>query len=428
MVNFCNPGVLGSLPQFRNTYQTPIEKGRDASATKAAAALEGERSRALTALLSRFVLRRTAEVNDAFLPPKSEAIVFVRLAPLQVALYRAIVASKAVRDALGSGGGSGSSATILVVINMLRLVCAHADLVHPAAVTKRREVASGTPAAAAPKGMYKLGGGGSGGAAHLGVAKRKRPAAPPSAANTGGGGREGEEEASAFDDDGDDDAAGPRSSVINVESDEEEGDGEGPTSSPSPPPAEAEDAEGDDDDELLPEVRWSVADTIAANLAHLFPPGYAPSTENGTLALGGGGRTPSADLDVALASSGKMHLLDALLTGVRATAPTDRVVIVSNFATVLNLVESVARGRGYTFLRLDGGTPTDKRPGLVAQFNAGGGPFLFLLSALAGGVGLNLVGANRLVLLDASWNPAVDRWGKSASAVDAGGDKLMCVG
>ena len=34
--------------------------------------------------------------------------------------------------------------------------------------------------------------------------------------------------------------------------------------------------------------------------------------------------------------------------------------------------------------------------------------FIFLLSSHAGGVGLNLVGGSRLVLLDSDWNPAVD--------------------
>ena len=51
----------------------------------------------------------------------------------------------------------------------------------------------------------------------------------------------------------------------------------------------------------------------------------------------------------------------------------------------------------------------DKRRDLVESFNRDKSDvFVFLLSSLAGGVGLNLVGANRLVLIDPSWNPAHD--------------------
>jgi len=60
-------------------------------------------------------------------------------------------------------------------------------------------------------------------------------------------------------------------------------------------------------------------------------------------------------------------------------------------------------------VRLDGSVTADKRRDLVESFNRDKSDvFVFLLSSLAGGVGLNLVGANRLVLIDPSWNPAHD--------------------
>lgn len=50
-----------------------------------------------------------------------------------------------------------------------------------------------------------------------------------------------------------------------------------------------------------------------------------------------------------------------------------------------------------------------KRGDLVTAFNnKDSGITVFLLSSKAGGVGLNLIGANRIVLLDPCWNPAVD--------------------
>jgi SNF2 family DNA or RNA helicase len=50
--------------------------------------------------------------------------------------------------------------------------------------------------------------------------------------------------------------------------------------------------------------------------------------------------------------------------------------------------------------RIDGSVPSEKRQKLVDLFNDTGSPFfIMLLSTKAGGVGLNLTGANRMVLL-----------------------------
>jgi len=56
--------------------------------------------------------------------------------------------------------------------------------------------------------------------------------------------------------------------------------------------------------------------------------------------------------------------------------------------------------------RGQGATPPKERTSIVRTFNNSGK--ILLLSTKAGGVGLNLVGANRLVLVDSSWNPAHD--------------------
>ncbi|GJP49088.1 hypothetical protein CLOM_g8349 [Closterium sp. NIES-68] len=65
---------------------------------------------------------------------------------------------------------------------------------------------------------------------------------------------------------------------------------------------------------------------------------------------------------------------------------------------------------GWKTTRLDGSTEAATRQALVCAFNAGrDGSRCFLLSSKAGGAGLNLVGANRLVLFDPDWNPANDK-------------------
>jgi hypothetical protein len=134
LCSFACPGVLGSLAQFKLAFAAPIEKGRDKAATPAQAHIAAERSAAMADKIRRFVLRRTSDVLDRYLPPKTEAALFVRLAPLQVALYRAVVGSQAARSAAGRGGGGGGGAgeaQVLVVLNALRQVCAHPDLLHP---------------------------------------------------------------------------------------------------------------------------------------------------------------------------------------------------------------------------------------------------------------------------------------------------------
>jgi SNF2 family DNA or RNA helicase len=62
----------------------------------------------------------------------------------------------------------------------------------------------------------------------------------------------------------------------------------------------------------------------------------------------------------------------------------------------------------YKYLRLDGDVPVKDRDALCQQFNKDKGIFCFLLTNQVSGVGLNLVGADRAVILDPDWNPAND--------------------
>jgi len=109
--------------------------------------------------------------------------------------------------------------------------------------------------------------------------------------------------------------------------------------------------------------------------------------------------------------SGKMVVLANLIDSIRSHNPTDKVVIISNFTSALTVIEnSILRKKGLSFLRLDGSTDNKIRGSLVDSFNKGSvdHSFAFLLSSKAGGCGLNLIGANRLVMVDADWNPATD--------------------
>ncbi|KAI7815781.1 SNF2 family N-terminal domain-containing protein [Gamsiella multidivaricata] len=114
-----------------------------------------------------------------------------------------------------------------------------------------------------------------------------------------------------------------------------------------------------------------------------------------------------ADLDSS-AIGGKLSFVVALLESIKMDT-TERVVLVSNFTQTLDILEAICTSRQYGLLRLDGSTPTQKRQEFVDKFNAPScQKFIFLLSAKSGGVGLNLVGASRLILFDIDWNPSTD--------------------
>ena len=124
-------------------------------------------------------------------------------------------------------------------------------------------------------------------------------------------------------------------------------------------------------------------------------------------------------------ASSKIRLLDHLLQSIRNNTD-EKVVVISNYTSTLNLIQQLAANSNLSSLRLDGSVPAKKRQALVDQFNNAppSKAFLFLLSAKAGGVGLNLIGASRLVLFDVDWNPATDD--QAIARIHRQGQKRHC--
>lgn len=115
--------------------------------------------------------------------------------------------------------------------------------------------------------------------------------------------------------------------------------------------------------------------------------------------------------DGGLGLSGKLVVLKELLCSIRKNAPNDKVVVVSNFTSALSLIETLLlQPSKLSYLRLDGSTDVQNRQTLVESFNrtSSDHSFCFLLSSKAGGIGLNLIGANRLIMVDPDYNPAND--------------------
>ncbi|KAH0614040.1 uncharacterized protein H6S33_005926 [Morchella sextelata] len=107
--------------------------------------------------------------------------------------------------------------------------------------------------------------------------------------------------------------------------------------------------------------------------------------------------------------SGKFRVLDRLLLTLYRTT-TEKVVVISNYTSTLDLLSTLLSSRGLTHTRLDGATPQSRRQDIIDAFNRTDhrSSFALLLSAKSGGAGINLVGASRLVLFDLDWNPATD--------------------
>lgn len=114
---------------------------------------------------------------------------------------------------------------------------------------------------------------------------------------------------------------------------------------------------------------------------------------------------PGLFVDGYKGSSAKFEQLLQILEESRLSGR--RVLIFSQFTKMLDLIcrELTMQGRPYFYL--DGSTPSEERVELCSRFNHGERD-VFLISLKAGGTGLNLTGADTVILYDLWWNPAVE--------------------
>merc|ERR1712232_966905 len=107
-------------------------------------------------------------------------------------------------------------------------------------------------------------------------------------------------------------------------------------------------------------------------------------------------------------ASGKLKLLDQMLKYMNEN--DHKVLIFSQFTTMLDIIQdylTVLRPK-YKFCRIDGGTSLDERKQQMKEFNNNPDYFCFLLSTRAGGVGINLMAADTVIIFDSDWNPHQD--------------------
>eukprot|EP01062_Namystynia_karyoxenos_P037630 TRINITY_DN2736_c0_g1_i2.p1 TRINITY_DN2736_c0_g1~~TRINITY_DN2736_c0_g1_i2.p1 ORF type:complete len:1478 (+),score=481.67 TRINITY_DN2736_c0_g1_i2:90-4436(+) len=113
---------------------------------------------------------------------------------------------------------------------------------------------------------------------------------------------------------------------------------------------------------------------------------------------------PDEDVD-PVESSGKLRVVDYVLQ--RWKAEGHKVLLFSQSRPMLDILERFAMCKGYSFMRMDGSTQVSDRLPLIDRFNRDG-TFLALLTPKVGGLGVNLVGADRVLIYDPDWNPMTD--------------------
>ena len=283
MVDFVNPGLLGTIKSFTRNFEVPIVKSRQPHAIAKDIENGEAKSEDLSNLTGMFILRRTADILSKYLPSKTEYILLCRPTDTQAQVYKYVLASPVFQAALGNPEAS------LQLITTLKKVCNS-----PFLLKAKSNVSNENP-------------------------------------------------------------SNPSQSFTN-----------------------------------------SLLSSIPPNLLH------------------------------SKGSSAKARVLDQLLHVLRSTT-SEKVVIVSNFTSTLDLLGEFLTSLSLPFLRLDGSTPSSKRQDLVDTFNRtpSSSVFAFLLSAKAGGVGINLVGASRLILFDVDWNPATDL--QAMARIHRDGQKRPCV-
>jgi superfamily II DNA/RNA helicase len=86
----------------------------------------------------------------------------------------------------------------------------------------------------------------------------------------------------------------------------------------------------------------------------------------------------------------------------------DKVLVFSHSVRLLRILQHLFHNTSYNVSFLDGSLSYEDRQKVVDDFNSDPSQFVFLISTKAGGVGLNITSANKVVIFDPHWNPAYD--------------------
>lgn len=114
---------------------------------------------------------------------------------------------------------------------------------------------------------------------------------------------------------------------------------------------------------------------------------------------------PGLFIENYLGESGKLEQLKEVLQEIISSG--HRVLIFSQFTSMLAIIKKMLKKENYTYFYIDGSVKAEERMKRVTAFNEGERD-IFLISLKAGGTGLNLTGADIVIHFDPWWNPAVE--------------------
>jgi DNA repair and recombination RAD54-like protein len=124
MVDFTNPGILGTQEEFRKSMLFPILRGREPDATEAQKRKMMEIQNDMSSTVNDFILRRVNTLNAQHLPPKLVQVVCCNLTEIQQNMYQHLVTSKDMQHVL-----DGKQVNCLGSIQMLMKLCNHPSLI-----------------------------------------------------------------------------------------------------------------------------------------------------------------------------------------------------------------------------------------------------------------------------------------------------------
>ncbi|XP_052374024.1 transcriptional regulator ATRX-like isoform X3 [Oncorhynchus keta] len=371
MVNFIKENLLGSVKEFRNRFVNPIQNGQAADSTDQDVRIMKKRAHILYEMLNGCVQRRDYSALTKFLPPKHEYVVSVRVTPIQCTLYRHYLEHLTGAGNVVEGGRGRAGTKLFQDFQMLSRIWTHPWCLQLDYISKEN------------KGY--------------------------------------------FDEDSMDEfiASETEESSMSMTSEDEK-------QKKKKKRGKARKKDSDSDSDALEVIKeWNTSsrggDPSSRNRAEPQEE-VRPASSPGT-------RSPDwhkefvteADSEI-LEHSGKMVLLFEILR--MAEEVEDKVLVFSQSLISLDLIEDFLelagrakeeekqfpyKGEGKWFrnidyYRLDGSTNALNRKKWAEEFNDTSNVRgrLFLISTRAGSLGINLIGANRVIIFDASWNPSYD--------------------